>query len=117
MEMHRVKTGVLIGAAVVALAGSTLTASAHTREIWTNIAAAGNGGLAGASADGGSVTIGDVNTGDNVGNSIGVGNTYYGGVYVRGGTATNSASIGVSTDGGGAIADASGGYDNLAVIE
>ena len=115
--MHRVKTGVLIGAAVVALAGSTLTASAHTREIWTNIAAAGNGGLAGASADGGSVTIGDVNTGDNVGNSIGVGNTYYGGVYVRGGTATNSASIGVSTDGGGAIADASGGYDNLAVFE
>ena len=114
--MKRVTMGVLAGAVMVALAGSTLTASAHTREIWTNIAAAGNGGVAGASADGGSVTIGDVNTGDNVGNAIGVGNTY-GGVYVRGGTATNAASIGVSTDGGGAIADASGGYDNLAAID
>jgi hypothetical protein len=112
--MKRVTQGVLIGAAIVALTGTTT--AAHTREVWVDIAAAGNGGLAGASADGGSVTIGDVNTGDNVGNSIGVGNTY-GGVYVRGGTATNSASIGVSTDGGGAIADASGGYDNLAVID
>jgi hypothetical protein len=113
--MERLKLGVLIGAAVIALTGST--ASAHTREIWTNIAAAGNGGLAGASADGGSVTIGDLNTGDNIGNTIEVGDTWYGGVYVRGGSAYNSAEIGVSTDGGGAIADASGGYDNMAVID
>lgn len=113
--MKLVTQGVLIGATLVALSGSV--ASAHTREIWTNIAAAGNGGLAGASADGGAVSIGDVNTGDNIGNTIGVGNTYGGGVYVRGGTATNSADIGVSTDGGGAIADASGGYDNLAATD
>jgi len=115
--MKRVTMSVLAGAVVVALAGSTLTAAAHTREVWVDIAAAGNGGLAGASADGGAATIGDVNSGEHVGNSIGVGNTYYGGVYVRGGTATNAADIGVSVDGGGAIADASGGYDNLAVID
>jgi hypothetical protein len=115
--MERVKLGVLVGAALFALTGSTLTASAHTHEVWVNVASAGNGGLAGASADGGAATIGDVNTGDNVGNSIGVGNTSYGGVYVRGGTSTNKASIGVSVDGGGAIADASGGYDNLAAID
>jgi hypothetical protein len=113
--MDRVKLGVLVGVAFVALTGST--AAAHTHDIWVDIAAAGNGGLAGASADGGAATIGDVNTGDNVGNSIGVGNTYGGGVYVRGGTATNRASIGVSVDGGGAIADASGGNDNLAAID
>jgi len=63
------------------------------------------------------VTIGDLNTGDNIGNTIEVGDTWYGGVYVRGGSAYNSAEIGVSTDGGGAIADASGGYDNMAVID
>jgi hypothetical protein len=113
--MKQVTQGVLIGAMLVALTGSAASANRH--EIWVDIAAAGNGGLAGASADGGSVTIGDVNTGDNIGNVIDVGNTYYGGVYVRGGSAYNSASIGVSTDGGGAIADASGGYDNLAAIE
>ncbi len=111
--MKRIKQGVLVGAALVALTGSA--AAAHTHETWVNIAAAGNGGLAGASADGGAATIGDVNTGSNAGNSIGVGNTY-GGVYVRGGTATNTAEIGVSVDGGGAIADASGGNDNLAAI-
>ncbi len=114
--MKRVTQGVLVGAAIVAFLG-TMTASAHTREVWVDIAAAGNGGVAGASADGGAATIGDVNTGSNVGNTIGVGNTYGGGVYVRGGTASNAASIGVSVDGGGAIADASGGYDNLAVID
>ena len=113
--MNRLKQGVVVGAALAALVGSTLTASA--RDTWLDIAAAGNGGLAGANADGGAVTVGDVNSGGNAGNAIGVGNTTYGGVYVRGGTATNRASIGVSTDGGTAIADASGGDDNLAFID
>ncbi len=112
--MERVKLGVLIGAAVVALAG--LAAPAQARDAWIDIAAAGNGGIAGANANGGAVTVGDVNSGGNAGNSIGVGNTTYGGVYVRGGDSTNRASIGVSTDGGTAIADAGGGDDNLAAV-
>jgi hypothetical protein len=40
------------------------------------IASAGNGGVATASADGGTVVIGDVNSGGNAGNAIGVGDTY-----------------------------------------
>lgn len=113
--MTQVKQGVLVGAALIALLGSTTTALA--RDVWFDTAAAGNGGWAGAHADGGAVTVGDVNSGGNAGNSISVGNTTYGGVYVRGGTATNAADIGVSTDGGGAIADASGGWDNPAAID
>lgn len=113
--MKQVKQGVLVGAALVALLGSTTTALA--RDLWLDAASAGNGGWAGADADGGAVSIADVNSGGNAGNSISVGNTTYGGVYVRGGTATNAADIGVSTDGGGAIADASGGWDNLAATD
>ena len=36
---------------------------------------AGNGGVATASANGGAVGIGDVNSGGNAGNAIGVGDT------------------------------------------
>ncbi|MBL8128275.1 MAG: hypothetical protein JNM64_11600 [Chloroflexia bacterium] len=111
--MKRVTQAVLAGAAIVALMG---TSTASARDTWIDIAAAGNGGIAGANADGGAVTVGDVNSGGNAGNSIAVGNTTYGGVYVRGGTATNRAAIGVSTDGGTAIADAAGGDDNLAAV-
>lgn len=113
--MKQVRRGVLVGAALVALLGSTLTVQA--RDLWLDAASAGNGGWAGADADGGAVTISDVNSGGNAGNAISVGNTSYGGVYVRGGTATNAAAIGVSTDGGGAIADASGGWGNVAAID
>lgn len=74
---------------------------------------AGNGGIANASADGGVVSIGDIDSGGNVGNVIDVGNTYGGGVYVSGGYVTNDTDVSVSADGGTAISDASGGSGNV----
>jgi len=76
-------------------------------------ASAGNGGFATASADGGTVFIGDVNSGGNTGNVISVGNTQ-GGVQVSGGSVSNSTNISASADGGMAIADAGGGSGNIA---
>jgi hypothetical protein len=74
---------------------------------------AGSGGYATASATGGTVVIGDVNSGGNVGNIISVGNTY-GSVWIDGGNVSNTTTIGVTADGGTAIADASGGSGNVA---
>jgi len=94
-------------------------------------ASAGNGGVATASANGGAVAIGDVNSGGNAGNAIGVGDTSGGlvcdewgkcdygaggSVAVDGGTVGNSTTLGVSANGGTAIADASGGNYNLAFV-
>ena len=94
-------------------------------------ASAGNGGVATASANGGAVAIGDVNSGGNAGNAIGVGDTggelvcdkwgkceHVGGgsVAVDGGDVANSTTLGVSANGGTAIADASGGDYNLAFV-
>ena len=41
-----------------------------------NTASAGNGGVATASASGGAISLGDVNSGGNVGNAIAVGDTH-----------------------------------------
>jgi hypothetical protein len=81
------------------------------------IASAGNGGVATASADGGVVLIGDVNSGGNAGNAIGVGDTTWGSVTIDGGTVTNATQITVTADGGTAIGDASGGNGNLAGVQ
>lgn len=78
------------------------------------IASAGNGGVATASADGGVVLIGDINSGGNAGNAIGVGDTSWGSVTVDGGDVANSTGITVTGDGGKGIADASGGNGNFA---
>ncbi len=78
-------------------------------------ASAGNGGGAAASANGGAVSIGDVNTGGNVGSAIGVGDTV-GAVAVDGGDMANSTNLNVSSNGGTAIADASGGDYNVAFV-
>ncbi len=80
-----------------------------------DIASAGNGGVATASADGGAVGIADVNSGGNAGNAIGVGDTY-GSVGVDGGSVANLTDLSVSANGGTAIADASGGDYNLAFV-
>jgi hypothetical protein len=80
-----------------------------------DIASAGNGGVATASANGGAVGIGDINSGGNAGNAIGVGDTY-GTVGVDGGAVANSTNLSVSANGGTAIADASGGDYNLAFV-
>ena len=80
------------------------------------IAAAGNGGTADASANGGAVAVGDVNSGGNAGSVIGVGDTV-GGVAVDGGAIANSTSLDISANGGVAIADASGGEYNVAFLD
>ena len=49
--------------------------SLEERLLQTETASAGNGGVATASADGGAVAIGDINSGGNVGNAIAVGDT------------------------------------------
>lgn len=81
----------------------------------TDVASAGNGGVATSSANGGAVALGDVNSGGNAGNAIGVGDTV-GTVGVDGGAVANSTDIGVSANGGTAISDASGGDYNLAFV-
>ena len=81
----------------------------------TDVASAGNGGVATASANGGAVSIGDVNSGGNAGNAIGVGDTV-GTVAVDGGSVANSTTLDVTANGGTAIADASGGNYNLAFV-
>ena len=84
-------------------------------ESTTDVASAGNGGVATSSANGGAVSLGDINSGGNAGNAIGVGDTY-GTVGVDGGSVANSTDIGVSANGGTAISDASGGSYNLAFV-
>jgi hypothetical protein len=81
----------------------------------TDIASAGNGGVASASANGGVVSLADINSGGNAGNAIGVGDTY-GSVGVDGGTVANSTQLNISANGGTAISDASGGDYNLAFV-
>jgi hypothetical protein len=71
--------------------------------------------VATASANGGAVGIGDINSGGNAGNAIGLGDTY-GTVGVDGGAVANSTNLSVSANGGTAIADASGGDYNLAFV-
>jgi hypothetical protein len=82
---------------------------------FTDTASAGNGGVATSSASGGVASIGDVNSGGNAGNAIGVGDTW-GEVGVYGGDVANLTTIGVSANGGTAISDASGGDYNLAFV-
>ena len=81
-----------------------------------DLAAAGNGGTANASANGGAVSVGDVNSGGNVGGSAAVGDVWDGAVAVDAGDVTTSTSLGISADGGVAIADASGGDFNFAFV-
>ena len=81
-----------------------------------DIASAGNGGVATSSADGGAVSIQDINSGGNACNAIGVGDTWGGPVAVGGGDCLNTTAIGITADGGTAISDASGGDYNLAFV-
>jgi hypothetical protein len=73
---------------------------------------AGSGGFASANAQGGTIAIGDINSGGNIGNTISVGTTQ-GGVRVSGGSVSNTTDISASASGGTAIADASGGDYNV----
>jgi hypothetical protein len=81
----------------------------------TDVASSGNGGVATSSANGGAVAIGDVNSGGNAGNAIGVGDTV-GTVGVDGGSVVNATDLSVTANGGTSISDASGGSYNLAFV-
>ena len=85
-------------------------------EEFVDTASAGNGGVATASANGGAVAAGDINSGGNVCNAIGIGNTYGPDPDVYGGDCFNTTALGITVDGGTAIADASGGDYNLAFV-
>ena len=81
-----------------------------------DIVSAGNGGVATSSANGGAVSIADVNSGGNAGNAIGVGDTSGGPVSVDGGSVANLTDLSITANGGTAISDASGGDYNLAFV-
>jgi hypothetical protein len=87
------------------------------------MASAGNGGRANASADGGIVVIGKINSGGNRGNTINVGSIggghgecSAGPIFIDGGDVDNSTNINIDAGGGTAIGDASGGSGNFAAV-
>ncbi len=83
-------------------------------------AAAGNGGLAFSEANGGIISVGDINSGNNRGNTIflrrsGGWASRIGNVRVNGGTVSNRTNLAISANGGVAVSNANGGDDNIAV--
>ncbi|MBW3634166.1 MAG: hypothetical protein KY456_14165 [Chloroflexi bacterium] len=105
--------GVFAGA-VTAILGAKTIATVAAQEV-TDIASAGNGGVATASGNGGAVSAGDINSGGNVGSAIAVGDTYADPV-VYGGDILNQTGLAVEVDGGTARADATGGNNNHAFV-
>ena len=87
-------------------------ASRASRRLWRPA----SGGVATASGNGGAVSAGDINSGGNVGSAIAVGNTYGDDPDVYGGDILNQTGLAVEVDGGTAIADATGGNNNLAFV-
>jgi hypothetical protein len=85
-------------------------------ESTTDVASAGNGGVATSSASGGAVSVGDINSGGNACNAIGIGDTWGGPVGADGGSCLNTTALDITANGGTAIADASGGDYNLAFV-
>jgi hypothetical protein len=101
--------------ALGAFVGATFLGARESALAQDETAAAGNGGTGEASANGGAVALGDINSGGNAGNAIGAGDT--GGADINGGDVANSTDIGVSALGGTGIADASGGDYNVAFLD
>jgi hypothetical protein len=104
-HVNAVVTGAVVGLAGVGKAAAQ----------FIDTAASGNGGVATSSASGGAVSVGNINSGGNVCNAIGIGNTYADPV-VYGGDCFNTTDLGIAVDGGTAISDASGGNYNLAFV-
>ena len=102
--------GVFAGAVTAVLGVRAATAQV------TDTASAGNGGVATAAGNGGAVSAADINSGGNVCNAIGIGNTYGPDPAVYGGDCLNTTALAIEVDGGTAIADASGGDYNLAFV-
>jgi hypothetical protein len=105
-----------IKGAVAAAVGGLFTAATRLGASAQDVASAGNGGVATASANGGAVAIGDVNSGGNAGNAVGVGDDWGGDLAVDGGDSSSATNISISANGGTAIADASGGSNNIAFV-
>jgi len=105
------KKGIL-GTAAAGIVAGVQQASVAAQDT----AAAGNGGTASADASGGAIGIGDVNSGGNTGDAIAVGDVADGSVAVEGGDQSNSLSLTITSDGGTAISDASGGDGNFAFV-
>jgi hypothetical protein len=82
----------------------------------TDTASAGNGGVATAAGNGGAVSAADINSGGNVGSAIAIGDTVGPDPDVYGGDILNETGMAVAVDGGTAIADATGGNNNLAFV-
>jgi hypothetical protein len=59
-----------------ASAGSNNTAQTNGGGLDVDVASAGNGGVATGSASGGAISLGNINSGGNVGNAIDVGDTF-----------------------------------------
>ncbi len=81
---------------------------------------AGTGGTADAKANGGTITLGDITSGNNTGNVLQVGTPKLvcgtsSRLVVNGGTARTETTVTLSAKGGTATANANGGDDNLAV--
>jgi hypothetical protein len=79
--------------------------SLEQRLLQTDTASSGNGGVATSSANGGVVSIQDINSGGNAGNAISVGNTSCPGTAVApsnggGGSKAGGGNVSVSTSGG-----------------
>jgi hypothetical protein len=108
------KSDLLKRGALGALVSGTFFAAQNSASADDEIAAAGNGGTADASANGGAVALGDINSGGNAGNAIGLGDT--GGGEIYGGDVANATNLDVSVLGGTGIADASGGDYNIAFL-
>lgn len=122
--MNKKITGTVAGAAAAGVVGVS-SASAQGRlydaffggeEAPVDVASAGNGGVATSSASGGAASVGNINSGGNAGNAVGVGDTVGGPVAVDGGDVANLTDLGLSVNGGTSISDASGGSYNLAFV-
>lgn len=101
---------------MLATAAAAVTAAVSWNSVTAqDVRSVGNGGVAGASANGGSVSVGDINSDGMSGSAIAVGDST-GGVEIDGGTMTSSTSLSLTADGGAALADASGGDGNSNVF-
>ena len=107
--------GVFAGA-VTAVLGVRSVVLAQDDGEFTDIASAGNGGVATAAGNGGAVSAADINSGGNVGSAIAIGDTVGPDPDVYGGDILNETGMAVAVDGGTAIADATGGNNNLAFV-
>ncbi len=122
--MNRKVAGLMAGASASIIGAAGASAQYRLQDKFfgggdegpVDVSSAGNGGVATSSASGGAISAGDVNSGGNAGNAVGVGDTYGGPVAVDGGDVANLTDLGLTSNGGTSISDASGGSYNLAFV-